>query len=110
MSASQIIIIICTIYNIFYLFFMLSKWKKILKETDISIFEIRDEIANEILKIIVRRKEGNELILEANQEAEEEIKRRWESIVWEDRDIIAILKNNKNLFPEGPFDRRDENE
>lgn len=108
MSASQIIIIICTIYNIFFIFFMISRWKKILKEKDFSILEIRENIANEFLKIVERRKEGNELILEANQEAEEDIRRGWESIVWEDRVIIDILKNNKNLFPEGPYLQQEE--
>ena len=108
MNTSSIIIIVCTIFNLFYFIFMLSKWAKIQKEMDFSILKIRENIANDFLKIVERRKEGNELILEANQEAEEDIKMGWESIVWEDRVIIDILKNNKNLFPEGPYLQQEE--
>lgn len=110
MNASQIIIIFCTIFNIFYLLFMLSKWKKILKKTEISIFEIREEIANEFLKTIERRKEENEIMVQLNPKMEKETKRLWESFVWEDRTLINILIKNKNLFPEEPLEREDENE
>ena len=98
MDTSIIIIIVCTIFNIFYFIFMLSKWAKIQKELDFSILKIRENIANDFLKIVEQRKEGNEIILKSNQKAKEETKHRFEAVIEEDEAIINALRKNKNVL------------
>lgn len=98
MNASIIIIIVCTIFNVFYFIFMLSKWARIQKELDFTILKVRENIANDFLKIVKQRKEGNEIILKSNQKAKEETKRRIESAIKEDEEIIDALRKNKNVL------------
>lgn len=98
MNTSIVIIIICTIFNVFYCIFMLSKWVRIQKELDFTILKNRENIANDFLKVVEQRKEGNEIILKSNQKAKEETKRRIESIIEEDEAIIDALRKNKNIL------------